>query len=54
MGLNKLSNIYSYILLRETPTFRINMYNITLDDGFYDEYILDLNEVMNLLKLFHT
>ena len=48
MGLHKVLNVYSYILLCETQTFRITLYNIALDDGFYDEYILDLNEIMIL------
>lgn len=48
MDLHKVLNVYSYILLCETPAFRISLYNIALDDGFYDEYILDLNEIMIL------
>jgi len=43
MGLHKVLNVYSYTLLCETPTFRITLYNIAFVDGFYDEYILDLN-----------
>jgi hypothetical protein len=46
MGLHKVLNVYSYILLCETPTFRVTLYNIALDAGFYDEYKLDLNEIM--------
>ena len=48
MGLHKVLNVYSYILLCETPTFRIILYNIALDVGFYDEYISDMNEILIL------
>jgi len=48
MGLHKMLNVYSCISLCETPTFRITLYNIALGDGFYDEYTLDLNEIMIL------
>jgi hypothetical protein len=43
MGLHNVLNVYKYILLRKTPTFRITLYNIALDGGFYNEYVLDLN-----------
>lgn len=48
MGLHKGLSVYSYISLCETPTFRITLYNIALVYGFYDEYTLDLNEIVIL------
>ena len=48
MGLHKRLNVYNYIFICENPTLRITLYNIAHDYGFYDEYILYVNEIMSL------